>query len=241
MPYLIIFLFLLPLSVVAQEQNPPQRWSYGAYFATEIGAFGRGSSERFPGSSTQFGVEAYYRFHRFVEVGLQVGHHREFVERTRILLDLPDPFPPPFLGQQGGLFAGVQTRLNYRIGQGDLSVTGSIGAIRNQYRFEVAFYEAENQVEFYSNRRLFGYLQFSLGYAYWVHQNVAVQFSATTTDIEYALNSNTTWDVRSNGSLGGTVSDQLVALLIPDPAALDLFRTTQNSIHLRLSFLYRPQ
>jgi hypothetical protein len=114
-------------------------------------------------------TELGYRLHRHLDVGIQVGFQREsssgFKQLTATTSDFLS-FRTSFDCSKLSSFIGLQTKLNYRIGQGDLSLSGAYGFVLQGNRVR-----ARSPNLFTAELRMaeltYNYFSIGLGYTYW--------------------------------------------------------------------------
>lgn len=167
---LTVLLYLVPVIwLVAQEAAPssPQRW----YFSSHAGI---ATSTYSPRSSNHVGSglllnEIGYRLTRNIEVGTQIGLQRESGNSygdSQTTLSGFLPFTASWNSRKSNTFIGLLARFNYRVGQGDLSLSGSYGLNRHSN-----LVRAKGPQPFSARIRMspltYSYYTVNLGYTYW--------------------------------------------------------------------------
>lgn len=221
MRYLIITqLFLLAsFSLVAQQADAegPQRW----YFSTSFGL------DTYPGFYTGSEVtgsnlalsELGFRVHRHLDLGVQVGlMSKKTAAYNRIVTPALEGewVLASWNSQQRNLFVGLQGKLNYRVGQGDLSLTSALGLLRHSN-----LVQASSPFPFRAELRMAplitGYHFVQIGYTYWATPkfglilgfSIFTQDTANTTrNVEFGQGGTPFYTIKNSDVEGLEVPDE---------------------------------
>lgn len=228
---LILITLSLNTSLFAQEAGPEkqQRW----YLSTQFGL------DTYPGFSTGFFTresklvfsELGYRFHRHVDVALQLGLMGETelgTSRIQTIVPGGERLEASWNSHRRNVFIGLGAKLNYRIGQGDFSFSVTFGVLRHSNLLLVKSprpIKAKLRMAALS----YGYHKVQVGYTYWATRKfgLVVGFSIFTQD-----QGNITRNVEySQGGVGYyTVSSfEIEGLEIPEEDFLGLRRLIHTS------------
>lgn len=233
MKYLTLILAILALNtnLFAQEAGveKQQRW----YLSTQFGV------NTYPGYSSGFTnresklvfSELGYRLHRHFDVGLQLGLMGETergTSRIQTLVPGGERLEASWNSHRRNLFIGLGAKLNYRIGQGDLSFSVTFGVLRHTNLLLV-----KSPRPFKAKLRMaaltYGYHKVQIGYTYWATRKfgLVVGFAIFTQD-QGDLTRNVEY------SQGGTAyyavsSFETEGLDIPEEDFLSIRRLVNNS------------
>jgi len=171
MRYLIFTLVILLTSAVLAGQKTinekPKRWHFSSHLGLDV--YNVNTTSNGAKGSKLLLAELGYRIHRNVDLGIQLGHQREiWTGYTSYIINvfLPDSPWASWNSRRLSYFIGLQGKLNFRIGQGDLSLSGAFGVnrhtnltrARSPYPFYVRM-KMEPLTDYYTNVQL--------GYTYW--------------------------------------------------------------------------
>lgn len=189
MKYLIVVLFLLiSCGVVSAQQieggAKNTRWQFSLQSGLDLGSYQREYRDKT--GSSMYQAEGHFRLSRFFDLGLQLGFNRvsnsywgeydsDFQE---------NPIQVQIHGRKTNRYLGFQPRFNYRVGQGDLSLSMAMGVVH--HRNVLRFASPEPYTARLGFRPLIDYyFQLSLGYTYWPTQRIGFSMSLSHLSLEH--------------------------------------------------------
>lgn len=158
------------------------RWVSSLSIGMDLKDYSKKSFDPAPvtGSSC-ISVDTYYRLHRRLDVGIQLGYQKltgkELLTETLMIGSFK------YLGQtwtsrQPNLFGGLQARLNHRMGQGDLAVSATAGLSRH-LKVINAVTEFGEKEQLRANSLFSLYHQLRAGYTYWPRQDFGLELAVS--------------------------------------------------------------
>lgn len=120
----------------------------------------------------------HYRFSRGFDLGLSLGFNRGRGNGTRDSENVPRLGPQTnYRHLENSYLLGVAPRLNYRLGQGDLSFTIGLGIMHHRHSKILDRPDEESiQVEYVPVTKPYG--EIGVGYSYWVSPKLGFMASA---------------------------------------------------------------
>lgn len=188
---MIILLLVAGTALPGQEivTEKPKRWHLSNHLGLDtypVNAAGNGSK-----GSKLLLTELNYRLHRHLDAGAQLGYQREWWSGFNSL-DAAGGDPVlarvAWNGREHNFFLGLQAKLNFRIGQGDLSLSGSYGLVRHSYLVR-ASNAAQLQAQFKMLPLTDTYTDFTLGYTYWANAKFGLMIGFNVLKMNHGVRS----------------------------------------------------
>ncbi len=165
----VLLLFANITWLAAQEAalSSPPRWFFSSHAGLATSTF-YPSADASSGSGLLLN-EIGYRLHRHLDVGVQIGVQRESSSTFSRLEPASNDFisfTTSWNSRKSNVFLGLQAKLNYRVGQGDLSLSASYGIVRH-----ANLVRATSPLPFSARIRMapltYSYFNIHFAYTYW--------------------------------------------------------------------------
>lgn len=165
----IMMVFLGGVGLVAQKvkEEKQQRWCFSTQFGLDT--YPEFTTSFYSTESKMLFAELGYRIHRHLDIGVQLGFMGETTSGFQRIENADfrgERLEVSWDNQMRNLFAGLEAKLNYRIGQGDLSFGVTFGMLRHGSLFQARSprpFRAELRME----PLLYGFHKVQIGYTYW--------------------------------------------------------------------------
>ena len=169
--YCLLLLCWLSISVSAQS-----RWQ--ASLGTCLSLAGNRNAEKISSRGRLDALGLHYRVARWLDLGAEVGHRRSIVDGRResgglYLGEIAVSFDYRTIRTEW--FAGLAPRVNYRVGQGDLSATLGFGVASHRLQMDIPHgSDPGGTAEVKFARFSAPYTDLRLGYTYWFHKRIGL-------------------------------------------------------------------
>ncbi|NJC25253.1 hypothetical protein [Neolewinella antarctica] len=187
MRHLILFFLLIVFSgcVVGQSTDlppdQPKRWQLAASTGYNLKYLTTDVPEKYSGQYYQ--ATLHYRFRKWLDLGVHFGlsPRASTGVSTSAGRDRDATSSFIFRSADRNVQVGIQPRVNYRIGQGDLSAAITIGTMFHRHTETITNPDLPGEVRIYYQSYVDPYYQFELGYTYWASKSVGVAVSLSKT------------------------------------------------------------
>lgn len=236
----LLLLFVCGAGLFGQLPNPQSRWLTSAGIGLDVtyGDLSANQGTSIDGTiARQTTLTQHFRVSRLLDLGLQLGFQRTVINGRRDVIDNASGLIllTNWSSLRKNILLGFQPRMNYRLGQGDLALSVTAGAVahRNQTSFRSpelgrAIFSSAPLVDFYYDLKV--------GYTYWPTARFGVEVSLSRTDLRHG-------DNRSNLDEAGNYIFTAENFINPtqafDPGAFQFMAESAQAVFFSLAIVRR--
>ncbi len=196
MDKLCLLLCLCSTALLGQTEVPQSRWmtsfAVGMDLArhNQMTAANAAMSDK---STRQITLAQHFRLSRWLDLGLQVGFQRSSLNGARDFIDESTGLVvlSNWISLRKNLMLGLQPRVNYRIGQGDLALAPGVGVVH--HRNLTSFRSPElGRADFRATPMSDLYFDLNLSYTYWPTTRFGLLFSISYVALQHQGNAAST-------------------------------------------------